>query len=99
MSNALSKGRYPRQPDRTSILTICKEDFRNFKDRNGNIIIEYLSSLIKDLKKRGLDPDIYIRQKENLEEVKTLVVKGKEKAAFSLFTRTFPYCMPHRSIR
>ena len=80
MSNALSEGRYPRQPDRIAVLTICKEDFRKFNDRNGNIVLEYLSTLIKDLKKRGLDPDIYKRQKENLEEVKSLVVKGKKKS-------------------
>jgi hypothetical protein len=98
MSNALSEGRYPRQPDRIAVLTICKEDFRKFNDRNGNTVLEYLSTLIKDLEKRGLDPDIYKRQKENLEEVESLVVKGKEKVAFNLFTRTFPYCMPHRSI-
>ncbi len=98
MSNALSEGRYPRQPDRIVDLTICKEDFRKFNDRNGNIVLEYLSTLIKDLEKSGLDPDFYKRQKENLEEVKSLVVKGKETVAFNLFTRTFPYCMPHRSI-
>jgi len=98
MSNALSEGRYPRQPDRTAILMICKEDFRKFKEKNGNVVIEYLSTLIKDLENKGLDPDIYKRQKENLEQVKSLLVDGKEKLAFSHFTRTFPYCMPHRAL-
>ena len=99
MSHALSKGKYPKPPEGPTILTACREDFRKFKDRDGNVVLKYLSTLIKDLENRGFNPDIYKIQKENLEEVKSLVVKGKEKTAFSLFTRTFPYCMPHRSIR
>ena len=98
MSNVLSKGSYPRPPDGKAILTTCREDFRKFEERNGNLLLEYLSTLIKDLEKRGIDPDIYKNQKENLEEVKNLIVKGEEKVAFNLFTRSFPYCMPHRSI-
>ena len=98
MSHALSKGRYPRQPDGSAVLASCREDFRKFKDRNGNIILEHLSTLIKDLEKSGLDPDIYKKQKENLEEVRSLIAKGEEIVAFTRFTRTFPYCMPHRSI-
>ncbi|NVM16121.1 MAG: hypothetical protein HWN80_00290 [Candidatus Lokiarchaeota archaeon] len=98
MSHALSKGRYPRQPDGSAVLATCREDFRKFKDRNGNIELEHLSTLIKDLEKRGLDPDIYKKQKENLEEVRSLITKGEEIVAFTRFTRTFPYCMPHRSI-
>jgi len=97
MSFSLSKGRFPKRPDETRFLAICREDFRNFKERDGNVLLEYLSTLIKDLEKGGMDPNIYKKQKENLEEVKTLIAKGQEKVAFNLFSRVFPYCMPHRS--
>ncbi len=64
---------------------------------NGTILIEHLSTLIKDLEKKGINPDIYKTQKENLEEIGKLIIKGQEKIAFTHFTRTFPHCMPHRS--
>jgi hypothetical protein len=98
MSHALSKGRYPRQPDGSAVLATCREDFRKFKEKDGNILLEYLSTLIKDLERRGIDPDIYKKQKENLEEVKSLIEQNEIKIAFTRFTRAFPYCMPHRSI-
>ncbi|MFX0074492.1 MAG: hypothetical protein ACFE96_03560 [Candidatus Hermodarchaeota archaeon] len=97
MSHALSKGRYPRQPDGSAVLATCREDFRKFKDRNGDVILEHLSSLITDLERRGIDPEVYKKQKENLEEVKSLIKKGEEIVAFTRFTRAFPYCLPHRS--
>ena len=98
MSHALSKGRYPRQPDGSAVLALCREDFRKFKEKDGNVILEHLSILIKDLENRGIDPDIYKKQKENLEEIRSLIRKGEELVAFTRFTRSFPYCMPHRSI-
>jgi hypothetical protein len=98
MSHALSKERYPRQPDGSAVLAKCREDFRKFKERNGDVILEHLSTLITDLERRGIDPDIYKIQKENLEEVKSLIKKGEEITAFTRFTRAFPYCFPHRSI-
>jgi hypothetical protein len=98
MSHALSEGKYPKPPEGPAILSACREDFRKFKEKNGNVLLEHLSTLITDLEKRGLDPEVYIRQKENLEQVNTLVVRGEERVAFNLFTRAFPYCMPHRSL-
>ena len=98
MSNALSEGRYPRHPDITTVLTTCREDFRKFKENDGTVLSEYLSTLITVLETKGINPDIYKIQKDNLEEIKTLLAKGQEKTAFTHFTRTFPYCIPHRSI-
>ena len=98
MSHALSEGKYPKPPEGPAVLTACREDFRRFREQNGNVLLEHLSTLITDLENRGLDPAVYKIQKESLEEVKALVAKGQERTAFSLFTRTFPYCMPHRSI-
>ena len=98
MSNALSKGRYPRQPDVAAVYTSCREDFRKFKERDGTVLSEYLSTLITVLERKGINPDIYKIQKDNLEEIKKLIKRGKEKIAFTHFTRTFPHCVPHRSI-
>ena len=98
MSHALSKGRYPRPPEGSAVLATCREDFRKFKERNGVVLLEHLSTLITDLERRGIDPDFYKKQKENLEEVKNLIAKNEIKVAFTRFTRAFPYCLPHRSI-
>ena len=98
MSHAISEGKYPKPPEGPAVLAACREDFRRFKEQNGNVLLEHLSTLITDLENRGIDPAIYKIQKESLEEIRNLVGKGQERTAFSLFTRTFPYCMPHRSI-
>ena len=97
MSNALSEGRYPRQPNIATVLTTCREDFRKFKEKNGTELSEYLSTLITVFETKGINPDIYKIQKENLEEIRTLLEKGQERTAFTHFTRTFPHCVPHRS--
>ena len=91
MSHAISKGKYPKQPNETVVLTTCREDFRKFKERNGALLLEHLSTLIKDLEKRGINPEIYKNQKQELEEIRELVIKGTEKVAFTRFTRAFPY--------
>jgi hypothetical protein len=98
MSHALSKGKYPRQPEGSVVLAACREDFRKFKEKDGNALLEHLSTLITDLERRGINPDIYKKQKENLEEIKSLIEKKEELVAFTRFTRAFPYCLPHRSI-
>ena len=98
MSNTLSKGRYPRQPDGSAVLAACREDFRKFKEEKGNVLLKYLSTLITDLEESGLDAKIYKKQKEQLEDVKSLIKKGEEKVAFTNFIRAFPYCLPHRTI-
>ena len=78
MSHALSKGKYPRQPDGSAVLAICREDFRKFKEKDGNVLLEHLSILITDLERRGINPDIYKKQKENLEEIQSLIEKKEE---------------------
>ena len=44
-----------------------------------------------------MDPELINNQKDNMEKVKKLIKEGKEDIAFSLFFRTFPTCLPHRS--
>ena len=99
MSYALSEGKFPKKPNGVTISKLCKEDFKNFKERNGTILMELLSTLIEDLEKRGINPDIYKKEKQDLEEIRELIIKGAEKVAFTQFARAFPYCLPHRSMR
>jgi len=99
MSYAISKGKFPKKSNEVTVSRRCREDFKNFKERNGTILFELLSTLIKDLEKRGINPEIYKKEKQDLEEIRELIIKGAEKVAFTRFARTFPYCLPHRSIR
>ena len=98
MSYALSKERFPKKPDVAYVSEICRKDFKNFNERNGTVLLEHLSTLIKDLEKKGINPEIYKKQKQDLEEIRELLIKGAENVAFTQFARTFPYCLPHRSI-
>ena len=95
---AISQEKDPKDPRERNYLDICYKDFRNFKETNGEDIIEFLSSLVKDHEMRGNKPEIIKQQKRSLENVLKFVKQGSEKEAFSLFHRTFPYCMPYRSI-
>jgi len=98
MSYTLSKERYPKKPDIVYISEICKKDFKRFKDNNGTVIIEHLSSLIIDLESKGIKADLYTKQKDVLENVIELIKMEAEDVAFTQFTKAFPYCLPHRSI-
>ena len=96
MSNTLSKERFPKKLSHVS--EICKKDFKKFKDNKETVLIEHLSSLIKGLDVRGINSDLYAKQKESLESVSELLKMGAEDVAFTQFTKAFPYCLPHRSI-
>ena len=98
MSYALSKERYPKKPDVAYVSEICKKDFKRFKDNNGTVIIEHLSSLIKKLETKGIKTDLYTTQKDVLENVSELIKMDAEDVAFTQFTKAFPYCLPHRSV-
>ncbi|MFX0003142.1 MAG: hypothetical protein ACFE9C_00060 [Candidatus Hodarchaeota archaeon] len=92
-----TEGKHPKKPPYGSIVVACRKDFRNFKKDNGNRLIEHFQSRIEIIEQSGsLDREIII-QKENLEHVKKLLQEGKEDIAFSIFFRTFPSCLPHRS--
>ena len=98
MSYTLSKERFPEKPDVSYVSEICKKDFKKFKDNKETVLIEHLSSLIKGLDVRGINSDLYAKQKESLESVSELLKMGAEDVAFTQFTKAFPYCLPHRSI-
>ena len=97
MSYALSKERYPKKPDIVYVSEICRKDFKNFKDNYGTVLMEHLSSLIKDLESKGIKTDLYTKQKDVLESVSELIKMDAEDVAFTQFTKAFPYCLPHRS--
>lgn len=93
----MSKGKFPKKPEDSKILEVCRKEFRNFKEDNGNKVIENLDFRIKSTAKLCTPNSILLNQKENLESVRKLIQEGKEDIAFSIFFRTFPSCLPHRS--
>ncbi|MFW9819470.1 MAG: hypothetical protein ACFFE5_07655 [Candidatus Thorarchaeota archaeon] len=93
----MTKGKFPKKPDYINVLVACRKDFRNFKKDNGNGYIKHFQSRIKLLEQLGAPNRNVITQKEELESVRKLLQQGKEEVAFSVFFRTFPSCLPHRS--
>ena len=96
MTEVTSKGKYPKDPRRGNYLEICGIDFKNFKERDYSTIFSYLSTLVTDYEKRGLNPEPIKQQKANLENIKKLIESGNEKVAFQNFIRSFPACLPYR---
>lgn len=96
MIEVSSKGKYPKEPKGGNFLETCRKDFRIFKERDSSAFLSYLSQLVPDYEKRGLNPERIKRQKENLENIRNLIESGNEKVAFRNFLRTFPTCMPYR---
>jgi len=97
MVYTMAKGKFPKKPEYNKVLEVCRKDFRNFKEDNGNKLIENLDSQIKSTAQFSTPNNILINQKENLESIRKLIHEGKEDIAFSIFFRTFPSCLPHRS--
>lgn len=90
------QGRNPKDPRESNFLELCHKDFKNFKDINGDKIIDLLSNLIKNHEIRDNKPEPFKQQRINLINVKSLIHEGKEREAFATFYRAFPYCMPYR---
>ncbi len=40
---------------------------------------------------------VLIEQNENLEMIRNLIRESRKDVAFSIFFRTFPSCLPHRT--
>ena len=97
MVYTIAKGKFPKKPEYDNVLKVCRKDFRNFKDDNGNRIIENLKFQIKNTAQLGTPINILINQKENMENIRKLLHEGNEDIAFSVFFRTFPSCLPHRA--
>ena len=97
MVYTMAKGKFPKKPENGKILEACRKDFRNFKEDNENKVIENLDFRIKSTVQISTPNNILLNQKENLESIRKLLQEGKEDIAFSIFFRTFPSCLPHRS--
>ncbi len=93
----MTEGKFPKKPDYGNVMVACRKDFRNFKKNDGNRLIEHFNSRIKVSEQLGAPNTEIIIQKEELESVKKLLQEGKADIAFSIFFRTFPSCLPHRS--
>jgi len=53
----------PKDPREGNYLDLCRKDFRNFKEKNGKDILEFLGKLIKEQEGRGNKPDLIRNQK------------------------------------
>ncbi|MFX1479155.1 MAG: hypothetical protein ACFFCI_13565 [Promethearchaeota archaeon] len=95
----MAEGKFPKKPNYGNILEACRNDFRNFKKDNENQVLGLMNGRIKQFTEINIDPKLISDQKENLESVKKLIREGRDDIAFSLFFRTFPSCLPHRSKR
>lgn len=76
---------------------MCRKNFRNFKKDNGTKDDELLNERILQLAELGMSSVLINNQKDNMEKIRKLIKEGKEDIAFSLFFRTYPTCLPHRS--
>jgi len=97
MSYTIAKEKFPKKPVSEKVLELCKKDFKNFKNDDGNRVIESFQSEIKSNNQIDTPNSVLIEQKERLEMIRDLNREGKEDVAFSLFFRTFPTCLPHRA--
>lgn len=93
----MAEGKFPKKPNDGNILEICRKEFRNFSKDHEEKLINSLNSQIKTLNQIGAPSNDLIQHLESLKSIKKLVKEGKEDIAFSVFFRTFPSCLPHRS--
>ncbi len=93
----MAKGKIPKKPEHSKILEICRKDFRNFKEDTGNKVIEYFQSEIKNTDQKDMPNSFLIEQRDRLEMIRDLIHDGRKDIAFSIFFRTFPSCLPHRT--
>ena len=99
MVYTIAKGKFPKKPEYGKSIEVCRKDFRKFKDIGETQIDEFLHKRIVSSTQIDIGPKILFTQKENIENIRKLIKEGREEVAFSLFFRTFPTCLPHRSNR
>ncbi|MHA1913187.1 MAG: hypothetical protein ACW986_02820 [Promethearchaeota archaeon] len=97
MAYAIADGKFPKKTNVGTLLEACRKDFRNFKKDNGFELEKHLNARILRLVQVGIDPKVVDAQKDNMAGIKRLVRAGQDEIAFSMFFRTFPTCLPHRS--
>ena len=97
MSYTIAKGKFPKKPKYGNVLELCRRDFRNFKKNNGKRLIERLDLQLQQNNSIKINTAEINEEQRNIENVKILLREGREDIAFSLFFRTYPSCLPHRS--
>ena len=97
MTYTIAEGKFPKKPKYGSLLDSCYKDFRNFKKHNENRFDDLLELKFQHHIKIGFKSALQEELKNNLESVKKFLREGRDDIAFSLFYRTFPTCLPHRT--
>jgi len=97
MAYTIAEGKFPKKPRDGYVIEACRKDFKNFKKDNEKSVIEFISSQVTHNFPIRRDNDAMNEQEDNLDKVRMLINEGREDIAFSLFYRTFPSCLPHRS--
>lgn len=95
----MAEGKFPKKPEYGNFLEVCRKDFRKFKDIKELNFGESFNKRIVSFNQVSNAPEIILGQKENIESIQRLLKEGREDIAFSLFFKTFPTCLPHRSNR
>lgn len=93
----IAEGKFPKKPGYGNILEVCRKDFRNFKRDNENKVYKLFNENNLRFTEIRIDPLSINNHKDNMESIREFIKEGKENIAFSLFFRTFPTCLPHRS--
>lgn len=99
MTYTIAEGKFPKKPEYDNFLEVCRKDFRKIKDTNEGNLDKFFYRRNVPFIQSAIDPKIINAQKENIESIRNLIKEGREDVAFSLFFRTFPTCLPHRSNR
>ena len=97
MAYTIAEGKFPKKPKYGSFLKSCYKDFRNFKrdnEKRFDEILELNPHQDNEIKNKSA---LLEELKNNLEIVKKFLREGREDVAFSLFYRSFPTCLPHRT--
>ncbi|MFW9827016.1 MAG: hypothetical protein ACFFEY_05280 [Candidatus Thorarchaeota archaeon] len=93
----MAEGKFPKKPNDGIIIETCRKEFRNFSKDHEEKLINSLNSQIKTLNQIGVPSNDLKQHIESLKSIKKLVKEGKEDIAFTIFFKTFPSCLPHRS--
>ncbi|MHA1886143.1 MAG: hypothetical protein ACXAAI_01560 [Promethearchaeota archaeon] len=97
MTYTIADEKFPKKPDEGPLLEACRKDFKNFRENSGLELEKHLNARILRLVQMKIDPKVVNAQKANITGIKKLIRAGQDEIAFSMFFRTFPACLPHRS--
>ncbi len=97
MSYTVAKCKFPNKPNYGKVLELCRKDFRNFRKENGKRLVEDMSLKPQQVSFKRINRTEINEEQRSFEDIRVLLKEGRDDIAFSLFFRTFPSCLPHRS--